>query len=293
MNSTVHLPVAFALFAAFMFALSAHVQHLGLSEGNTRQATLIVIATTAAIHWLVAPFFVSTSYWIPAAVLLFLLSGLLRPTLSITLWVDGINRLGPTLNAGLSASGPMFAAAFAVLLLGEPLTVQVALGTVAVIFGILISTWRPKGIAHHWPLWAMLLPLGAAICRAAAHSVTKLGFALVPSPVFAGLVASTVSFFILAVRFRYIGETFNSRPIEYFWFFLSGATGCIGVFALNIALVHGQVVVISPIVASSPVFALLLAILVFRRETLTWQTVATIAMVVLGVVLVILGGQPR
>ena len=291
MNVTLYLPIIFALIAAFMFALSAHVQHLGLSANNTRQATLIIIATTAALHWLVAPFFVLSSYWVPGAILLFVLSGLLRPTLSITLWVDGINRLGPTLNAGLSASGPMFAAAFAVVLLGEPLTVQIALGTLAVIFGIMISTWRPKGIAHQWPMWALLLPLGAAICRAAAHSVTKLGFGVVPSAVFAGLVASTVSFFILAVRFRLAGETFNSRPIEYFWFFLSGATGCIGVFALNVALVHGQVVVVSPIVASSPVFALLLAILVFRRETLTWQTVATIAMVVIGVVLVILGSQ--
>ena len=172
MNSTLYAPIIFALFAAFMFALSAHVQHLGLTETNTRQATLIIIATTAAIHWLVAPFFVSSSYWVPAAILLFVLSGLLRPTLSITLWVDGINRLGPTLNAGLSASGPMFAAAFAVILLGEPLTVQVALGTLAVILGIMISTWRPKGVAHQWPLWALLLPLGAATCRAAAHSVT-------------------------------------------------------------------------------------------------------------------------
>lgn len=290
-NFIPYTSVLFALLAAFLFALSAHVQHLGLTESNTRQATLIVIATTAAIHWLVAPFFVTASFWVPAAVFLFILSGLLRPTLSISLWVEGINRLGPTLNAGLSASGPIFAAAFAILLLGEPLTAQVAIGTLAVILGVLISTLRRKGVVYDWPLWAVLLPLGAASFRAAAHAVTKLGFAHVPSPVFSGLVATTVSFLILAVRFRLAGDTFTSSPIQYFWFFASGVTGAIGVFALNSALVHGQVIVVSPIVASSPVFALLLAILVFRREKLTWRTIATIVMVVFGVVLVILGNQ--
>ena len=287
------LPIVFALSAAFLFALSAHVQHLGLSETNTRQASLIIVATTAGLHWLAAPFFVSPSFWLTGAALLFMLSGLIRPTLSVSMWVEGIKRLGPTLNAGFSASGPVFAAAFAILLLGETLTMQITLGTLGVVAGILVSSWRGKGIAHQWPLWAITLPLGAAACRAAAHAVTKLGFEEVPDPVFAGLVSTTIAVVVLGARFAASGDTFNSRPREYFWFVMSGLTSAAGVYALNVALQHGQVIVVSPIVASSPVFALVLAIVVFRRETLTWRTVATIALVVAGVVLVIIGSQSR
>ena len=283
--------VVCALSAAFLFALSAHVQHLGLTPGNTRQATLVIIATTCAMHWLAAPFFVASSYWLTGACLLFALTGLLRPTLSITLWVEGINRLGPTLNAGFSASGPVFAATFAILLLGEPLTTQVALGTLGVIAGILVSTVRPKGISGDWPLWAVLLPLGAAAFRAAAHAIAKLGFEEVPSALFAGLVATTVSLFLLGARFVASGSKLDCTRRQYTWFIASGVTSGFGVFALNLALINGQLIVVSPMLASSPVFALLLAIFVFRRETLTWRTFATIALMVSGVTLVILGSH--
>lgn len=291
MNLTASEPILFALLAAFLFSLAAHLQHLGINDGNTRQATLIIIATTSLLHWLAAPFTISPEYWLTGAALLFALSGLIRPALSITLWVEGIKRLGPTLNAGFSASSPVFAAGFAILLLDEPLTSKVAIGTLGVVAGILISTIRPKGIAQSWPLWAIMFPLGAAAFRAAAHAINKLGFAEVPSPVFAGVVATTVSLVILSLRFRIAGERFNCRPNEYFWFVMSGLTSAGGVYALNVALQHGQVITVSPIVASSPVFALLLAILVFRKETLTWRTFATIALVVSGVILVILGSQ--
>ncbi len=283
--------IAFALVAAFLFALSAHVQHLGLSQSNARAATIIIVATTAAAHWLAAPFTISPAYWLTGATLLFMLTGLIRPTLSITLWVEGIKRLGPTLNAGISASGPVFAATFAVFLLGEPLTKQTAIGTAGVVAGILLSAIRPRGIAQAWPLWALLLPLGAAGFRALAHAITKIGFAEVPNPVFAGLVASTVALVLLTTRFLATGERWNCKPREAFWFLMSGLTSAGGVYALNVALATGQVIVVSPIVASSPVFALLLAILVFRRENLNWRTIGTIALVVSGVILVILGSQ--
>ena len=45
-----------------------------------------------------------------------------------------------------------------------------------------------------------------------------------------------------------------------------------------------------PIVSATPVFTMLLGLLVFGREIVTWRTVATIALIVPGVVLVALHG---
>jgi drug/metabolite transporter (DMT)-like permease len=45
---------------------------------------------------------------------------------------------------------------------------------------------------------------------------------------------------------------------------------------------------VMPIVSASPVFTMLLGYLVFRREVITWQTLATIALVVPGVILVVM-----
>ncbi len=55
MNSVPIVAITFAFAAAFLFALSAHVQHIGLTDRNTKAATIIIVATTAGAHWLAAP----------------------------------------------------------------------------------------------------------------------------------------------------------------------------------------------------------------------------------------------
>ncbi|MEM9355216.1 MAG: EamA family transporter [Pseudomonadota bacterium] len=291
MDLTSHLSIVLALSAAFLFALAAHVQHMGLDETNSRQASLIIVGTAAALHWLVASFTISPEYWLTTATLLFALTGLIRPTLTVPLWVEGVRRLGPTLNAGLSASGPIFGAAFAITLLGEKLNTQIAVGTLAVVAGILVTSIRPSSMASNWPLWAILLPLGAAAGRALAHSVTKIGYEEVASPVFVGLVSTTLSLIILTTQMLATGQRLTTTRTSTYWFLMSGLLSTGGVFALNVALQTGQVLSVSPIVSTSPVFALLLAILIFRKETVTWRTVATVLLVVSGVILVIVGSR--
>jgi drug/metabolite transporter (DMT)-like permease len=51
------------------------------------------------------------------------------------------------------------------------------------------------------------------------------------------------------------------------------------------------VVAVVPIVSATPVFTLLLGFFYFGRETITWRTVATIGLIVPGVILVALGGR--
>ena len=46
-------------------------------------------------------------------------------------------------------------------------------------------------------------------------------------------------------------------------------------------------VAVVPIVSASPVFTMLLGYLVFKREVITWQTIAAMALVVGGVILVV------
>ena len=51
----------------------------------------------------------------------------------------------------------------------------------------------------------------------------------------------------------------------------------------------GTVILVAPITSAFPVFTLLLDLLVFRSETISWRTVLTIGLIVPGVILVILG----
>jgi drug/metabolite transporter (DMT)-like permease len=59
--------------------------------------------------------------------------------------------------------------------------------------------------------------------------------------------------------------------------------------SLNTALLRGQIVTVVPIVACSPIFTMLLSVLVFRREKLTARTLLAVFAVVPSVVLIALG----
>ena len=56
--------------------------------------------------------------------------------------------------------------------------------------------------------------------------------------------------------------------------------------ALKLALEIGKVITVIPIVSISPIFAMLLGLFFFGKETITWRTFVTIVLVVPGVVLV-------
>lgn len=283
-----YLSAGIALFAAFLFALSAHVQNMASKGTSTQFGTLVLIATQATFYLAAGFFIVKLEYWFTTAALLFAASGLLRPTLSITLWVEGIKRLGPTLNAALTSIGPFFAALFGILLLGEQLTPMIAAGIALVVAGAMLPVLRTSGIAYAFPMWALLLPLGASALRNVAHAITKIGFAEVPSPLFAAMVGTCVSLIVVGTRFIETRQTIEGRLADYRFYFYSGIVTTFAVYLLNEALQLGQVITVAPIVASSPVFAALLGYFVFGRETLTWRTMLTIALVVPGVVLIVL-----
>ena len=77
----------------------------------------------------------------------------------------------------------------------------------------------------------------------------------------------------------------------YAYFALAGIINGLSIYSLNTALQGGQLLSVAPIVACSPVFVMALGFFVFKRETITWQTVATIGLIIPGIILVIVGDE--
>ena len=149
-------------------------QNLGLRYADSRTGTLIQILAASMLYWLMAPWFLHKAYWLTSAVVVFAAIGLFRPFLSANLALAGVRHLGPTLTTTLASTAPLFAALFAVTLLGESFTPPVLVGTLVIVFAIALLT-RPGKTKTVWPLWALLLPLGAAAFRALGHAFTKYG----------------------------------------------------------------------------------------------------------------------
>ena len=70
----------------------------------------------------------------------------------------------------------------------------------------------------------------------------------------------------------------------------AGVANALSIQFLNNALFVGSLLTTMPIVSATPIFTLLLGVYWFGRETISWRTVATIALIVPGVTLVALAG---
>jgi len=281
-------PPLLALSAAFLFALSTQFQNIGLDGADPRSAALTNILTGALLYWGLAPLYLDWSWWFAPATFLFVLVGIFRPPLSLTLNIMAIRTMGPTLASAFASTAPLFAAAFAIGLLGERLTPEITLATCAIVAGAIIATLKPAGLKRDWPVWAVALPLMTACIRAGAHAVTKLGLNEIPSPMFASLVGYTVGAAVTAAAFAAEGRRYSGGFRSHKWFILSGVLSGIGILCLNTGLQLGTVLTVAPIVAASPVFTLALSLFVFRRETVTWRTVSALILVCSGVMLLII-----
>src|SRR5262245_58882149 len=240
MSNFPYLVPFYGLASALLFALSNHFTNMGLERSDARSGALVSIATSAVAYWLFAPFFLKGWYWFTTAAVMFAIVGLIRPALSTWLAISSIKMMGPTLTSSLTAITPIFGAVFAILILGERMSVPIAIGTAAVVVGAAVASWNPKGLKRTWPLWALVFPLGASLIRATGHIVTKYGLLEVDSPSFAVLVGNTVSLGTALLFYRGQRRALSTRLSGNLWFVASGIANALSLQFLNNALALGD-----------------------------------------------------
>ena len=280
-------PVLLSLAAALLFGFGNQCSRLALRFVDSQTAVLWQIGVSVSIYWLAAPFYMEAWYWTAPVLPLLVVLGFFRPLLSANLGMAGTRILGPTINATLSSTSPLFGVALGVVLLSEVLSWEIAAGSLGIVAGVvLISSRGPASRA--WPLVALLLPIGAALVRSLSHAFSKIALEEIPSPFFVALVAYSVSF-VLALANQTRGGRSGFRAIApegVKWLLVTGATYGIAVLVLNMALLHGRLIVVAPIVACAPLFTLLLGAAVFREDAITRRVVIAVLVVVPSVALI-------
>jgi len=198
--------------------------------------------------------------------------------------IEATKRMGPTISATISATAPLFATAVAVTALGENITFVFLVGTLGTVTGIMVLSLKRQGHTN-WPLWALVFPVGAAAIRGTNHNIGKFGLQILPSPYFASLVSFTVSFSgsVLIYRYRSGSLPWKLPRRGLMWSGFSGACIAVGVLSMYSALNSGLVIVVSPIIATFPLFTLVISLL-SRQEVLSWRILAGVILVVGGVI---------
>ena len=281
------LPVVLALLAAVLFAFANQCSRIAMRYTDSQTATLFQIGVSTALYWLISPFYLEISFWSSSVLPLLAAIGLMRPLISASLGMAGTRILGPTISSTLASTAPLFGVALGVVLLAETLSWEIALGTAGIVFAVAILSWR-RASSRTWPLIALFLPVGAAMIRSLAHALAKIGLEVLPSPLFVALVAYTVSFPLAMandIRIR------RNKPRRLSitglkWLVITGLIYAVSVLVMNTALMSGRLIVVSPIVACSPLFTLLLGRFVFLEKSLNRKVTIAVLLVVPSVILI-------
>ena len=278
--------IALALVSSAFLGTAVVLANVGLRYLHPARGALVSIPSTTLLFWLIAPLLLRVQGWNATGFAIFLAVGLVFPGV-VTLLNFASNRItGPTIAGTVSSTTPLFAVLLAIGFLGEPLTVTVAAGTGAIVLGVIAFTARGGRSSRTWAAWAILLPLAGAAIRGGAQAAVKEGLALWPDPFVAVLVGYTVSCATIFAASRTLvpegAAPLNRRGV--LWFVAVGFCNGAGLLAMYAALARGQVSVVSPLVATYPLFTLALSAMFLREERFGARVLAGVALTVAGVI---------
>ena len=299
--------VAFSILAAFGFASSAVLSRRGLQAVFPLPGVMVSLIFSFLFTGIMALLFAFSDIGsIPQAALLWILGlGIVNYFGGRTQNFLSVNLIGASRASLFVASQAPFAALFAVAFTGESLHLLVGLGTVGVVGGLIFASgtsilegWRGDKIF----VLGYLMALGAGASYGATNVMAKQTLEVFDSPLVITMLSMLVGMLVLAPLVgastaqsgvhREKGQGFSKNLWSLRWVALAGIASGIAVISLYFAVQRADVVVISPIVSSSPLITLFLAhVFLTRLERVTKRLLFGALLAVGGVVLVVIGNQ--
>jgi uncharacterized membrane protein len=281
----------FALANAFLFALHNMFTKKGLRYSNPATAVITSLFMNIIVLWGVSLLFIPLDSLHTPGVLLFVIVGLFQPGLTRLLTYKGIERLGVAITDPIRASTPLFSALFAILLIGERMTLPILVATLVIILGITLLSQR-DGATKEVHLRYVLYPLLASLLGGFSQVLRKFGLGAVPHPFLAAAVTATSSLGVSLLTL-WISERkketlkLNRQCLPHY--LAAGIAVSLGMVAIYYALDRGKVTVVIPISSTGPLFALTLSAIFLRDvERVTLKIVLGAAMIIGGVLLITL-----
>lgn len=281
----------FALANAFLFALHNILTKKGLRTSTPATAVITSLAVNIVVLWAASFFLVPLESVANPGILIFVVVGLFQPALTRLLTYKGIEALGVAITDPIRATTPVFAAFFAILLLGEQMTLPIFFATVLIIIGITLVSHR-GGTVGEVRLFYVFYPLLASLLGGFSQVLRKFGLAAVPHPFLAAAVTSTTSFAVSLLTLWISGkrkEAFLLNKDCLPFFAAAGIAVSLGMVTIYYALDLGKVTVVIPISSTGPLFALTLSAIFLKDvERVTLRIVMGACLIIGGVLLITL-----
>jgi DME family drug/metabolite transporter len=275
-----------ALAAALSYAISGIAAKRGLRYSTPVTVTLVSVAIHATVLWIALLIFrgvPSVSRWV---LFLFILSGLIQPILRFLTYA-GIHYVGAAAGTTLRGAHPLFSTFLAILFLGESMNLPIVFGTISIVAGVALISWQGDKKQESFRWWYLAYPLSAAFLAGVSHPLRRYSLNLANEPLYLAAVIGIVALPWLASATLLPGQ--KQKPV---WdrramgpFLIAGTFETLGILLVIVALSVGHVVVVSPIVATSPLWIVLGSWFFLRDiERLTLRTILGAACVVAGTI---------
>ncbi|MDH3443139.1 MAG: DMT family transporter [Deltaproteobacteria bacterium] len=279
-------PQLIALAAALSYATSGIAARRGMRYSTPITVTLVSLTVHALGLWsilLMTKGVPEVSLWV---LLLFFITGTLQPVIRLCTYA-GIFYMGASRGTTVRSSHPLFSTSIAILFLGERLNVWIAAGTLLIVVGVTLISWQPEAERGTYRWWHLAFPLGAALLAGISHPIRRYALGLANEPLFFAAMVGLVSlgwmtsYLVLPVKKE--GPVWHPKAAAPF--LIAGVFETLGIFLVITALSVGQVVIVSPIVATSPLWILVGTWLFLRGiENLHFRIIAGAISVVAGTV---------
>ena len=294
---------ALALAALFMFSCNAFVvraatarleQGLGFFVGLIANVVFAAVLVTAQA--LVQDVNPATG----SAVLLFLLSGVLSSYLGRRGYFRSVQTMGPSRAAAVQVTNPVFALAFAWVLIGERLEPRDLAAMAVVVAGLVLTTHVPAAVPRgagrpmaRLPVAVVAPAIVAAVCYGLGNVARGAAVDQWHEPVvggFLGALSGTAAYaaFHLPVR-RTLHDIRAADRVGLALWSLSGAITITGQMAVIAATQYIPIAVAVAISSALPVLVIPMSVLLFgNTDRVIPRTVAGALLIVPGVVAMVL-----
>lgn len=272
-------PNLLALISATLISFSRVAQRYAVARLDSYVANLVMGVVIAVSGWVF--------YWMEGSqkelpltgIFWFMAVGFCGSFAGRYLILVSMKLVGLARSTVISQTVLIWSASLAVGILGEEMTLPLAVGTIAIMLGASLLVYREGGdVQKRIPLHYYLFSLGSAFMYACAHLSGKYAFAWIPSSAFGMAVGNSTSFALVLSMMPFTQE--GRRPGR--WdrraviTLLGGSViQALGVFCFWSAIKTGQVTQVIPLSRLSLLLIIFLSWLFFRQaEAVTWRVVA-------------------
>ena len=279
-----------ALAAAIAYAMS-----FVLSKRGMRYSTPITITFVSLLmQTIVLLTIVLVSSGIPATTpfvyFLFIVAGVLQMVVRQLTYI-GIEKIGAARSGPIRASVPLWSAAVAILFLSEQITLPVGCGTLLVVGGIFLISWRTEETVTDFRPWYVVAPLLAAILGGVVYPLRRYTLKFSDDPIYFGAIVGVVGLFCTMIFL--VSPSTKDRLIwhrQSLGYFIAGGTlESLGLLLVLYALSYGPVVMVTPLTATLPLWVVILSRIFLRDvEKITTRIVIGALLVVAGTIAITL-----